>query len=284
MAFTTRVRGAINRALAPLNIQLGSLTAERRERRRLADLARAGLFERAVYALSPGMAGFDTAPMVAAYTQFQADLARLTEPGVNVVGYDPNNTYYASPDSDVLYLLVRSLAPNQIVEIGCGNSTRISRQAIKDGGLSTRITAIDPWPRNDIAPFVDAFHQSRVEHLESYALFESLEAGDVLFVDSSHEMHLGNDVARIFCDIIPRLKPGVILHFHDIFIPYEYVEVYSEAYAGWGEQYVLHALLQGRATEMLWPGHYLQRTRPAIASELPFMANGIAQSFWFRLL
>ena len=65
--------------------------------------------------------------------------------------------------------------------------------------------------------------------------------------------------------------------------PYEYVEVYSRAYAGWGEQFILHALLQGKPADILWPGHYLQRARPDLSTTLPFMANGIAQSFWFRL-
>lgn len=283
MALSTRLRTALNRALGAVNLNVGTLTAERREEARLERLAKAGLFARPVYTLLPGMEAFDVAPMAEAYARFGEDLQRLRVVGGNDVQYVLANDYYTSPDMEALYLLVRTLAPKQVVEIGCGNSTRITRQAIIDGGLQTRITAIDPWPRADIADYVDAFMQSPVEHLADYSVFESLEAGDILFIDSSHELRLGNDVARIVCDILPRLKRGVVVHFHDIFLPYEYVEVHSRVYASWGEQYILHAFLQGQDAEILWPGHYLQRARPDIGDALPFMSAGRAQSFWFRL-
>ncbi|MFZ5669657.1 MAG: class I SAM-dependent methyltransferase [Pseudomonadota bacterium] len=283
MAFSTKIRVGLNKLLGVANLKLDSLTADRREEARLVELSNAGLFDRPVYALLPGMESFDAGPMAEAWNRYGEDLGKLTRPESNDVQFTPDNPYFSTPDMEALYLMIRSLAPRRVVEIGCGHSTRITRQAIIDGGLNTRITAIDPWPRTDIAPFVDDFIQSRVEQLVDYAVFETLEAGDVLFVDSSHEVKLGNDVARIVCDIIPRLKPGVVLHFHDIFLPYEYVEVYSRAYAGWGEQFLLHALLQGKPADLLWPGHYLQRSRPDLVATLPFMARGIAQSFWFRL-
>lgn len=283
MAFSTKAKAALNSALTGLNLKVESLTAERQEAAQLDALSRAGLFDRPVYSLLPGMESFDIAPLVDAYAKYAKDLQRLATPGGNDVEYDIENTYFTSPDMEVLYLLMRTLAPARVVEIGCGNSTRITRQAIKDGGLSTRITAIDPWPRTDIADYVDAFLQSRVELISNYDVFESLESGDVLFIDSSHELKLGNDVARIFCDIIPRLKPGVIVHFHDIFLPFEYGKDRLQLFAGWGEQYILHALLQGKPADILWPGHYLQRTRSGIETALPFMAGGTALSFWFRL-
>lgn len=283
MAFSTRAKAALNSALTRLNLQVESLTAEHQEAARLDALSRAGLFDRPVYSLLPGMEGFDTALVVDAYARYAGDLQRLATPGGNDVEYDLDNTYFTSPDMEILYLLMRTLAPARVVEIGCGNSTRITRQAINDGGLKTRITAVDPWPRTDIAAYVDEFLQSRVELLENYDVFESLKAGDVLFIDSSHELKLGNDVARIVCDIIPRLKPGVVVHFHDIFLPFEYGKDRLQLFAGWGEQYVLHALLQGKPADILWPGHYLQRTRAGIETALPFMAKGTALSFWFRL-
>lgn len=283
MAFSTKVRIALNKILGAVNLRVDTLTAERREEARLAALSNAGLFDRPVYALLPGMEAFDVTPMAEAYSRYGEDMDKLRVRGGNDVEYVVDNPYFSSPDMEALYLMVRQLAPGRIVEIGCGYSTRITRQAIIDGGLETTITAIDPWPRTDIAPYVDNFLQSRVEHLTDYSVFESLEAGDILFVDSSHEVKLGNDVARIVCDILPRLKPGVVLHFHDIFLPYEYVEVHSRVYAGWGEQFILHALLQGKPADILWPGHYLQRARPDVSTALPFMATGIAQSFWFRL-
>jgi len=271
----------INRLLGGLGLKLDTLTAERREHARLDALSAAGLFDRPVYALSPGMAEFDVGPIAAAYEEHKAALERLRQPG-NEVGFQPDNTYFRTPDMDALYLLVRMLRPAQVVEVGCGHSTRITRQAIRDGALATRLTAIDPWPRNDIAPFVDHFEKRRLEEVEDYSLFDSLAANDILFIDSSHMANLGNDVARLFCDVIPRLKPGVVVHVHDVFLPYEYPQHEARDWSGWGEQYVLHALLQGGKHEILWPGHYLQRTGKGLEA-LPFLATGTAQSFWFRI-
>ncbi|HYE46133.1 MAG TPA: class I SAM-dependent methyltransferase [Caulobacter sp.] len=281
MAFSTDVRMGINRLLGGLGLKLDTLTAERREHARLDALSAAGLFDRPVYALSPGMAEFDVGPIAAAYEEHKAALERLRQPG-NEVGFQPDNTYFRTPDMDALYLLVRMLRPAQVVEVGCGHSTRITRQAIRDGALATRLTAIDPWPRNDIAPFVDHFEKRRLEEVEDYSLFDSLAANDILFIDSSHMANLGNDVARLFCDVIPRLKPGVVVHVHDVFLPYEYPQHEARDWSGWGEQYVLHALLQGGKHEILWPGHYLQRTGKGLEA-LPFLATGTAQSFWFRI-
>ncbi|MEO8001488.1 MAG: class I SAM-dependent methyltransferase [Arenimonas sp.] len=283
MAFTTKLRMALNKIIKPLNLQVGTLVAEQREMSRLKSLETAGLLDRPLYSLLPGMADFDPTQLAKAYSLHRDDIERLCDAARNDVGYVLKNDYFTSPDMEVLYLLVRTLMPRRIVEVGCGSSTRISRQAIMDGKLATKITAIDPWPRNDIAPYVDKFEKTRLEQIESYEVFESLEAGDFLFIDSSHELRVGNDVARIVCDIIPRLKPGVVLHFHDIFLPYEYPRKFAFEYPSWSEQYILHALMQGRECDVIWPGYYLQRAKPEVAEALPFLKSGQAQSFWLVL-
>lgn len=283
MAFSTTIRVHLNDALAKVNLELTSLTAKRREYSRITELVNDGLFERAPYTLVAGMDSFDAKNLVAAYERYGDRIERLRCLGANDVGYDPQNGYFRSPDLEPLYLLVRMLMPRRIVEVGSGSSTRITRQAILDGGLNTKVIAIDPCPRNNIRPFVDRHISSRLEHLDNQ-VFEALEPGDFLFIDSSHEVRLGNDVARIFCDIVPRLKAGVILHFHDVYLPFEYpLSRVDDECARWGEQYVLHAFLQSRSDEILWPGYYLQRTRPDLKSRLPFLFDGTAQSFWFRL-
>jgi hypothetical protein len=177
--------------------------------------------------------------------------------------------------------MIRRFAPKKVVEVGCGNSTRVTRQAILDAGLNTRLVAIDPCPRTDIDHLVDDFVQARVETAAS-ELFSDLESGDILFIDSSHEVRAGNDVAHLFCRVIPMLAPGVVIHVHDIFLPYEYPKQFFFGYPSWGEQYVLHALISSGGYEILWPGHYIQRSRPDAAEALPFLQEGVAQSFWIR--
>jgi hypothetical protein len=284
MAMSTKLKAAMNSALAPLNVRIESLTAENAEASRLSALKEAGHFERAVYSLSPGMQSFDPSHMASDFQRYAAEIERLKNPYSNDVGYIyPGNTFYRTPDMEVLYCLVRRLAPKRIIEVGCGSSTRISRQAIRDGGLATEIIAIDPWTRNDIGPHVDKFIQQRLEKVD-FAVFEALKAGDILFIDSSHEIRAGNDCARLFCEIIPALEPGVVVHVHDVFLPFDYpVESLAEM-GGWGEQYLLHALLQGGRHELLWPGYYVQNLRPDMQNALPFLNSPhAAQSFWFQV-
>lgn len=246
--------------------------------RKAAFEARGGL-ERPAYAISPGMADFDAGAMVAALAEFGADLARLGH--ANGTGYRPGNGYFDSPDAETLYLMMRRFRPARVVEVGCGNSTRITRQAIHDGGFDCRLTAIDPYPRADIDGLADRFEQVGLEEVGT-AIFDALGPGDVLFIDSSHLVRIGNDVAHLFCRIIPRLARGVVIHVHDVFLPYEYPNRFFHDCPSWGEQYVLHALLQGGGYEMLWPGYLLQRERPELRAALPFLAQGRAQSMWLR--
>ncbi|MGD9863518.1 MAG: class I SAM-dependent methyltransferase [Pseudodonghicola sp.] len=258
-----------------------TLAEQQVEQARLAAFEAEGGLGRPAYALSPGMAGFDIAPLVADYRTHAAALARLMAPAGTASGYRAGNGYFDRPDAEALYLMIRRFAPGRVIEVGCGNSTRVTRQAALDGGLETEITAIDPWPRADIADVVDRFEQAPLESVDP-ALFAGLRAGDVLFIDSSHQVRMSNDVAHLFCRIIPALAPGVVIHVHDVFLPYEYPKRFFYDCPSWGEQYLLHALLQGGGYEILWPGYLLQRDRADAVAALPFLAEGRAQSFWMR--
>jgi hypothetical protein len=102
---------------------------------------------------------------------------------------------------------------------------------------------VEPYPR-------DAFRGlSNVRHIEApcqavdAGIFESLGAGDLLFIDSSHAVKVGSDVVRIYLDIVPRLPAGVIVHIHDIYLPYLYSRHVLETYFGWQETVLVQALL-----------------------------------------
>jgi hypothetical protein len=253
----------------------------RADRSRLEAFERRGGLERPAYALSPGMEGFDPAPMARGLAEHRAGLDRLRDPARNDTGYAPGNGYFEIPDAAALYLLVRRFAPKRVVEIGCGHSTRVTRQAIIDGGSETKLTAIDPHPRAEIAHLVDRFEPAELETVEAQ-VFSGLGPGDVLFIDSSHQVRVGNDAAHLFCRIIPALASGVLIHVHDVFLPYEYPKRFCYDCPSWGEQYLLHALLQGGGYELLWPGYYLQNARPDALAAMPFLREARAQSFWIR--
>lgn len=272
-----------NALLSELDVGLVDLAERRAERDRLERFEARGGLERPAYALSPGLETFDIAPLVRDYATHAAALDRLRDPAGCESGYVAGNGYFDTPDAEALYLTIRRFAPRRVIEVGCGNSTRVTRQAIIDGGLECRLLAIDPWPRADIADAVDGFEQARLEDVDA-SMFEDLGDGDVLFIDSSHQVRLSNDVAQLFCRIIPALARGVVIHVHDVFLPWEYPKRFFYDCPSWGEQYMLHALLQGGGYEILWPGYHLQRSRPDAVAALPFLAEGRAQSFWIRKL
>lgn len=271
----------INALLGEIDVRITDGAAHEAEQRRLRAFEARGGLDAPAYALSPGMEGFDIAPLVEDAGRFAPELRGLMDPAANATGYTPGNGYFDSPDAEALYLMVRRNAPRQVIEVGCGNSTRITRQAILDGGLDCTLTAIDPFPRADIAGLVDRFHQATLESVDP-SLFGDLSRGDILFIDSSHQVRMSNDVAHLFCRIIPALPAGVVIHVHDVFLPYEYPKRFFYDCPSWAEQYMLHALLQGDGYDILWPGYYLQKERPDAVAALPFLGAGRAQSFWIR--
>ena len=282
MAFKTLIKTGMNRFLRPLNVRLDSWTAIDAENRRIASLDAAGHLVSPRYPLTGGMQRFDPAPLADAYAVHASAIERLKNPVTNATGYKVDNDYFTTPDLEALYLMVRTLEPRRIVEVGCGNSTRVTRQAIIDGSLDTELIAIDPVPRVDIAGLTDRFEQRRLEDIEDFVGEFDLDHRDLLFIDSSHQVEVGNDVATIFCRIIPCLPPGVTVHVHDVFLPYDYPPDFARDYPHWGEQYLVHAMTYGRDCEVLWPGYHLQRDRLDLHDRLPFLKTGRAQSFWFR--
>ncbi len=159
-------------------------------------------------------------------------------------------------DSMSIYAILASRNPMRYFEIGSGNSTKFARRAVRDHGLRTGITSIDPCPRAEVEAQVDRAIRKPIEEID-LALFHELESGDVLFVDNSHRAFMNSDVTVVFLDILPQLKSGVVVGFHDINLPWDYpTEVAGRYYS---EQYLLavHLLAGGPSTEILLPCFFL---------------------------
>ncbi len=172
--------------------------------------------------------------------------------------------------------------PARIVEVGSGHSTRMLAWAARERGLETTITCLDPEPRADISQLGVTLHR-RVLAESDVALFAALEPGDIAFFDSSHLLWPGSDVDMLLNRILPALKPGVVVHVHDILLPDPYPAEW--AWRGYTEQNGLSGWLCGGA-EILFSSHYA-RTRlgaadwPGVAA-LPLPDGAMETSLWLR--
>ncbi len=187
-------------------------------------------------------------------------------------------------DAAVAYAMIRQIAPQRVIEVGSGHSTRFMARAIKDGELETRFTAIDPAPRATIESLPIEIIPKTL-HDTPPEVFHSLEAGDVLFIDSSHIVLPGTDVDRLFLEILPALPAGVYVHIHDIFLPDGYPK--SWEWRGYNEQQAVAPMLLFGGFDILFASHYVtsrmadQLSRSVISS-LPLVDGAFETSLWIR--
>lgn len=150
-------------------------------------------------------------------------------------------------ESQVLHCFIRAYTPPNIVEIGSGVSTACMAHASdlnrREGRKAARITCIEPEPKKALYGIQTIRLLPQPCQTVPNSVFEQLQAGDLLFIDSSHSVKLGSDVIRIYLDIIPRLAPGVFIQIHDIFLPYLYQRSVLSSYFGWQETSLVLALL-----------------------------------------
>jgi len=199
------------------------------------------------------------------------------------------NSWFTALDAIALTGFLKSLNPAGFVEIGSGVSTKFARRAVRTYGLRTKLVSIDPEPRNQIDQLCDQVIRKPLEQCRT-EVFDVLEPGDIFFLDSSHRSFQGSDVTVFFLEILPRLKPGVIVHIHDIYLPYDYIAGHLPRL--WNEQYLLAtALLFGADRfEILFPAWFVGRD-PELAAhgDALFRKGAMAEldlygsSFWLKI-
>ncbi|MGH6913829.1 MAG: class I SAM-dependent methyltransferase, partial [Geminicoccales bacterium] len=187
-------------------------------------------------------------------------------------------------DAAAAYAMVRRVRPRRIVEVGSGHSTRFLARAIRDGGLATRLTCIDPAPRAALGALAVEWLPVLMQDAAP-ACFTGLGAGDILFIDSSHILMPGSDVDRLLNQVLPLLAPDTLVHVHDIFLPDAYPEDW--AWRGYNEQSAIAALLQGEAWKLLFASHYVatrQREQLArgVLAALPHPGAAFESSLWLQ--
>ncbi len=207
------------------------------------------------------------------FLRFQEQLARipLRQPRQST---EPSwiNKWLEGLDTLALYGFVAERKPRLYLEVGSGYSTKLVRRAIRDHGLATKVVSIDPNPRAEIDSICDQVVRRRLEDAD-LAIFDQLEPGDILFVDSSHRSFMNSDVTVFFLEVLPRLKPGVLVHVHDIHLPYDYMPERAEWY--YSEQYLLAAsLLAGHANYgVLLPNAFIAEERDLVAELDPLFGT-----------
>ncbi len=159
-----------------------------------------------------------------------------------------NNGFLPGLDIMALYTVLAELKPRRYVEIGSGNSTKVAHKAKTDLGLNTEIISIDPYPRAEIDHLADQIIRTPFEQLDN-AFLRDLNENDVLFVDNSHRVLPNSDATVFFLEVLPELKKGVVVHIHDIYIPYDYPQFMCDRF--YSEQYALAAFLLAN------PQHYI---------------------------
>jgi hypothetical protein len=165
------------------------------------------------------------------------------------------NDFLPGLDAAALYAFTALRKPATYLEVGSGNSTSFVRRSITDHQLPTRIVSVDPHPRAEIDHLCDEMIRTPVERVD-LALFDQLQDGDILFIDNSHRCFQGSDATVMLTEVLPNLPPGVLVGIHDIFLPHDYPEAWTDRY--YSEQYVLTAFLLGghRGFEIVLPAFY----------------------------
>jgi hypothetical protein len=239
----------------------------------------------------PGLAGVigggraDYEALIRAFGGFRQAIERIPE-SAPADSLEPcwKNSYFAGIDAVALYGMLATQRPKRYFEIGSGFSTKFALRAIRDQNIDTEVLSIDPSPRAQINALCDTVVRQCLEDVDM-AVFDQLEAGDILFFDGSHHSFMSSDVVVFFLEILPRLRPGVIVHIHDIFLPYDYPADWSERF--YTEQYLLAVALMAptRDLDLVFPAQFVRRD-PALSllldEQIGPHAVGGAASFWLR--
>jgi hypothetical protein len=197
-----------------------------------------------------------------------------------------HNGMFGGTDALVLYCMIRHFRPRTVVEVGAGFSTRVSGRAALVNG-ETSVVAIEPHPDDalrDGIPGLERLVEAEVQDVD-VNLFTDLDERDILFIDSSHVVRIGSDVNHLVLNILPVLKPGVIVHVHDVYLPFEFREDWvREELRFWNEQYLLQAFLSfNNAFEVVFANAYIARKYPEDMKRVfptsPWWGGG---SFWIR--
>ncbi len=199
-----------------------------------------------------------------------------------------NNLFLPGLDMVMLYTAIAEAKPKRYVEIGSGNSTKVAYKAINEQGLKTEIISIDPMPRAEIDALANTIIRSPFED-SNFDFLEDLEENDILFVDNSHRVFPNSDATVFFLEVLPRLKKGVIVQIHDVYLPFDYPQFMCDRF--YSEQYMLAAFLLANSEKYapIIPNYYLSENKELsqiiqpIWNAIPHVVEKHGGSFWLKI-
>jgi predicted O-methyltransferase YrrM len=229
---------------------------------------------------------------LAAQLNYRDELLQLPLEKSSAVEFGFHNDSFESGDAEILYDFVRHFKPRRILEVGSGQSTLIARLAIaknlsQNPNYACEHVCIEPYEQPWLESLDIKIIRKRVE-LCPMSHFESLESGDILFIDSSHVLRPQGDVVHLYLSVLPRLRPGVIVHVHDVFTPRDYPEDWVlKARRLWDEQYILEAFLSfnDRFKVLMSLNMMALDHRDALKDACPILQtepDRMPGSFWFQ--
>jgi Methyltransferase domain len=200
-----------------------------------------------------------------------------------------NNGFLPALDIMAIYTLLAELKPTQYIEVGSGNSTKVAYKAIKEQNLPTKITSIDPYPRAEIDQLADTIIRKPFETID-YSFIKNLKPKDILFIDNSHRVLPNSDALVFFMEILPQLPVGVVVHIHDIYLPYDYPQFMCDRF--YSEQYLLAAFIMANPQRYrpLLPNYFIYEDKDLHSILNPIWQNSVLQgvemhggSFWIEI-
>ena len=200
-----------------------------------------------------------------------------------------NNGFLPGLDIIGIYSIIQKYQPNTYVEVGSGNSTKVAYKSIIDNNLKTEIISIDPLPRAEIDKLAHKIIREPFENVNFDFIF-SLKENDILFIDNSHRILPNSDSMVFYLEVLPKLPKGVIVHIHDIYLPYDYPQFMCDRF--YSEQYglAMYLLANSNKYQTILPNYFISEDK-----ELSSMLNSIWQhpnldnverhggSFWLKI-
>lgn len=198
-----------------------------------------------------------------------------------------NNNFLPGLDIVMLYTLIAKRKPGRYIEVGSGNSTKVAYMAKQDLGLDTKIVSIDPQPRAEIDALADEVIRMPFEAIDT-SFIEQIEENDFLFIDNSHRILPNSDAMVFFLETLPRLKKGVVVHIHDIYIPYDYPQFMCDRF--YTEQYglMIYLLSNPDRFKTIAPNYFMSEDKELakvlepLWTELPKVEKH-GGSYWFEV-